>query len=84
MINDDAHVSFVTEDELAASTVNLKVLFWVSTEDFRCGSLVTRGKLIQNVKAKLEDKGFHLPADIRELKFYDSSKDFRVDLNRQK
>lgn len=84
VINDEAHVSFVTEDELAASTVNLKVLFWVTTEDFRRGSLITRGKLIQNVKTKLEAQGFNLPADIRELKFYDSSKDFRVDLHQQK
>jgi small conductance mechanosensitive channel len=78
IIKDDTHVNFVVEDELAASTVNLKVFFWVSTEDFRRGTLQTRGRLIQKVKTKLEENGFNLPADIRELKFYDASKPFSI------
>ncbi len=77
VINDDKHVSFVAEDELAASTVNLKVYFWVTTEDFRRGTLQTRGKLMQKVKTRLEENGFNLPAEIRELKFYEASKSFR-------
>lgn len=80
VINDDKHVSFVTEDELAASTVNLKVYFWVTTDDFRRGTLQTRGKLIQKVKTRLEENGFNLPAEIRELKMYEASKSFRVDV----
>ena len=78
VINDDTHTSFVVEDELAASTVNLKVYFWVTTDDFRRGTLQTRGKLIQKVKTRLEEQGFNLPADIRELKFYDASSPFPV------
>lgn len=80
VVNDDKHVSFVAEDELAASTVNLKVYFWVTTEDFRRGTLQTRGLLIQKVKTRLEENGFNLPAEIRELKFYDASKAFPVNL----
>lgn len=75
---DEGHVNFVVEDELAASTVNLKVFFWVHTDDFRRGMLETRGNLIRLVKSKLEAAGFNLPADIRELKFYDASKPFEV------
>ena len=78
IVNDDTHVNFVVEDELAASTVNLKVFFWVTTEDFRRGTLQTRGNLIQKVKTRLEETGFNLPADIRELKFYDASNSFKV------
>jgi len=78
VVNDEAHVSFVAEDELAASTVNLKVFFWVTTEDFRRGTLQTRGKLMQKVKTKLEENGFNLPAEIRELKFYEASESFLV------
>ena len=77
---DEAHVNFVVEDELAASTVNLKVYFWVTTKDFRRGTLQTRGKLIQLVKTKLEENGFNLPAEIRELKFYEASKNFPVNV----
>ncbi len=78
VVKDDAHINFVAEDELAASTVNLKVFFWVSTKDFRRGTLQTRGKLMQSVKTKLEANGFNLPAEIRELRFYDASKSFAV------
>ncbi len=80
VINDDKHVSFVAEDELAPSTVNLKVYFWVTTDDFRRGTLQTRGMLIQTVKTRLEENGFNLPADIRELKFYDASKAFPLSI----
>lgn len=82
IINDDKHRSFVVEDELAASTVNIKVFFWVTTEDFRRGTLQTRGRLIQKVKTRLEENGFNLPADIRELKFYDASKTFPLNVIR--
>jgi small conductance mechanosensitive channel len=72
------HVNFVAEDELAASTVNLKVFFWVTTEDFRRGTLQTRGRLLQSVKTALEAEGFNLPANITELKFYEASKSFAI------
>ncbi|MEO5675484.1 MAG: hypothetical protein ABIQ74_12645, partial [Chitinophagales bacterium] len=73
IVKDELHVNFVAEDELAASTVNLKVYFWVTTEDFRRGTLQTRGRLIKKVKTKLEENGFNLPSNITELKFYDAS-----------
>lgn len=78
IVKDELHVNFVAEDELAASTVNLKVYFWVTTEDFRRGTLQTRGRLIKKVKTTLEKNGFNLSADIRELKFYDASKPFSI------
>ncbi len=78
IVKDDVHINFVAEDELAASTVNLKVYFWVTTEDYRRGTLQTRGKLMQSVKTKLETNGFNLPANITELKFYEASKSFPV------
>ncbi len=52
--------------------------FWVTTEDFRRGTLQTRGKLMQKVKTRLEENGFNPPAEIRELKFYEASKSFQV------
>ncbi|MEJ7830658.1 MAG: hypothetical protein WKF91_20780 [Segetibacter sp.] len=45
---------------------------------FRRGTLQTRGKLMQKVKTRLEENGFNLPAEIRELKFYEASKSFQV------
>ncbi len=78
IVKDELHVNFVAEDELAASTVNLKVYFWVTTEDFRRGTLQTRGRMIKKVKTKLEENGFNLPANITELKFYDASNPISV------
>jgi hypothetical protein len=33
---------------------------------------------MKKVKTRLEEKGFNLPADIRELEFYDAPKTFPV------
>lgn len=79
IVHDEQHINFVVEDELAASTVNLKIFFWVETSDFRKGMLETRGKLIKKVKTLLESNSFNLPANITEVKFYDASKP--IDLN---
>ncbi|HEV7350421.1 mechanosensitive ion channel [Telluribacter sp.] len=80
IVHDDVHENFVAEDELAASTVNLKVYFWVETLDFRRAALITKGEVIRNVKVSLEQNGYSLPADIRELKLYGKEKDFPVSL----
>lgn len=72
IVRDNDHENFVIEDELAASTVNLKVYFWVDTKDYRRASRVLRGLVIREVKEVLLDKGFNLPADIKEIKIYGS------------
>ena len=76
VIKDAEHINFVAEEALAPSTVNLKVFFWVNTIDYRKGTLEVKGRLIQDVKKKLEANGFSLPADIMEIKFYNSSSPF--------
>tara|TARA_R100001369_G_C3312551_1_gene167584 strand:- start:149 stop:1084 length:936 start_codon:yes stop_codon:yes gene_type:complete len=75
IVHNETHDNFVIESELAASTVNLKVLFWVHTIDYRKASRVLRGQIIQQVKQALEQKGFNLPADITELKLYGNEED---------
>ena len=64
IVRDKDHENFVIEDELAASTVNLKVFFWVDTKDYRRASRVLRGLIIREVKEVLLEKGFNLPADM--------------------
>jgi small conductance mechanosensitive channel len=61
LIRDAEHENFVVENELATSTVNLKVLFWADTKDFRKATMVTRGEVINKVKVSLLEKGFGLP-----------------------
>ncbi|WP_203295719.1 mechanosensitive ion channel family protein [Luteirhabdus pelagi] len=76
IVHDDVHENFVIENELAASTVNLKVLFWVDTIDYRRASRVFRGHVMRKVKEGLSEAGFNLPADIKELKIYGTEEDF--------
>ena len=75
VIEDEEHENFVIEDELATSTVNLKVYFWVDTKDFRRMALITKGSVVRVVKEALEDNGFYMPADIQEIKLYGAAKD---------
>ena len=76
VIEDEEHQNFVIEDELATSTVNLKVFFWVDTKDFRRMALITKGNVVKNIKEALEDAGYYMPADIQEIKLYGGVKDF--------
>ncbi len=77
LVQDDKHINFVVEHELAASTVNLKIYIWISTIDFRRNMLEIRGRMITKIKTILEKNGFNLPSDITEFKFYDASNPFK-------
>lgn len=80
VIQDDLHQNFVIEDELATSTVNLKVFFWVDTKDFRMQAMITKGNVVRIVKEALEANGYYMPADIQEIKLYGGEKEFPVRL----
>lgn len=82
VIEDAEHENFVIEEELATSTVNLKVFFWVDTKDFRRMALITKGNVIRNVKEALEKEGYYLPADIQEIKLYGGEKGFPIRLEK--
>ncbi len=84
VIEDDEHENFVIEDELATSTVNLKVFFWVDTKDFRRAALITKGNVVKGVKEALEDAGYYMPADIHEIKLYGGETEFPVRLQPEK
>lgn len=84
VIEDEEHENFVIEDELATSTVNLKVFFWVDTKDFRRMALITKGNVVKNVKEALEDAGYYMPADIHEIKLYGGETEFPVRLQPEK
>ena len=55
----------VLVSELAASTVNLEVRFWVDSR--RSGFLATTSKVAQTVKEALESAGIDMPTDIYTL-----------------
>ena len=56
---------FVTVDDLAVSTVNLRIYFWTDADDYRKGVLLLKSEVILNVKNALLNAGFSLPANIQ-------------------
>src|SRR5690606_3368490 len=83
IIRDEFHENFVIEDELAASTVNLKVFFWVDTVDYRRASRVLRGLIIKEVKEALAANDFNLPSDVVELKLYKNTPEIPFKMSKE-
>ncbi|ALJ01268.1 hypothetical protein DC20_06510 [Rufibacter tibetensis] len=67
-------------EELATNTVNIKVFFWVETDDYKKGALLLRGRMMQETAKALLGNGFGLPANIQELKLYDYQKSIPVQM----
>ncbi len=80
VINEEEHETFIIVDELAVSTVNLKIYFWVDTKEFRKEAIKIRGDVISDVKTALDEAGFSLPADIQEIKLYGSQQSIPVSI----
>lgn len=71
---------FAVVEELAASTVNIRVFFWANTFDYKKGVLQMKSDVITNVKSVLEKEGFSLPANITEIKPYQPAQPFRFNV----
>lgn len=62
---------FCVVEEFTASTISIRIYFWTATSDYRKGVLITKSYIMDNVKHKLLENGFSLPANIQELKVHD-------------
>jgi small conductance mechanosensitive channel len=62
--------SSVAVEELAKSTVNLRVYYWVNLFEYKGSALDLKTTAITRTKEILMNEGFTLPADIQELKIY--------------
>ena len=71
---------FTVVEELATSTVNLRTFFWADTFDYKKGVLEIKSEIIKLVKEVLVREGFSLPSDIQEIKWYDRTKPFPIDI----
>lgn len=67
-------IPFAVIDDFAASTVNIRVFFWTSTDDYRRGVLITKSYVMSIVKEQLLKNKFSLPANVQELKVYEPQK----------
>ncbi len=64
----------VVIDELAASTVNIRIYYWIETSKSKAKSLhlVLKSEVSIKILEELNKQGIYLPADIIELKNYNS------------
>lgn len=60
----------VVVETLAPNTVDLKILFWVNTFDYKSSSVRLRSQVMEIVKELLMEHKFGMPANIQELKMY--------------
>jgi small conductance mechanosensitive channel len=60
----------VIVDEFTTNTVNLRIMFWINTTDYRIGALLTKSQVMAAVKKALLESKFGLPANIQEIKMY--------------
>ncbi len=84
VIEDEFHETFVAVDELAVSTVNLKIYFWVDTLEYRKEALKIKSNIISKVKEVILKNGLNLPADILEIKLYGSQKAIPIMIQKPK
>lgn len=55
-------------EELAASTVNVRVMYWIQTADMTVPSSKLKSRIMLKVYKTVLQKGYKLPADILEVK----------------
>lgn len=60
----------VIVNEFAPNTINLKVLFWIDTLDYKNEALLTKSEVMRDVKNAMSAAKFMLPANIQEIKAY--------------
>lgn len=72
VFEDDEHECFVVVESLGVSSVNLKILFWTKTKEYRKRALEVKSSVIKNVKQVIIENGLNMPADITEIKLYGS------------
>lgn len=84
VVENDNHEIFSSVDELAVSTVNLKIYFWVRTYEYRKQAHQIKSDVVSNVKKALVEKAINMPADIKEIKLYGSQAEIPVKIMKQK
>ncbi len=72
VFEDEEHECLVVVESLGVSTVNLKILFWTQTKEYRKRALEVKSGVVKNVKQVIMENGLNMPADITEIKLYGS------------
>ncbi|SMG51592.1 Small-conductance mechanosensitive channel [Marivirga sericea] len=71
---------FVIIEKFASSTINLKIYFWINTNDFLGSITVLKSSVMKAVVEALIAEGFSMPADILELKIYQENNPIPINI----
>jgi len=74
---------FVTIQEFATSTINLKIHFWINSKDYIGSTVVLKSEVMRQVISALIQKDFGMPADILELKIYQEGQPIPIMLKKE-
>ncbi len=72
--------SQVLVDSFGTNAVNLKVLFWVLTKDYKVSANAIKSEVMRDVKNMLQANDIGLPANIQEVKMYNKKEPILVRL----
>ncbi len=72
--------SQVLVDSFGTNSVNLKVLFWVLTKDYKVSANAIKSEVMKDVKNMLQANEIGLPANIQEIKMYNKKEPILVRL----
>lgn len=70
ILKDPDKEAFTAVEDLGINSVNIRVYFWISSDDYRKDAIKIKSEVIQKVKSKLLDNKISLPANIQEIKWY--------------
>ncbi|MFA0960404.1 mechanosensitive ion channel family protein [Roseivirga sp. BDSF3-8] len=65
---------FIVIEEFAASTINLRIYFWINTLDMLTSFTILKYRVMLAVMNRLIAKGIKLPSDIVEFKMYEEER----------
>ncbi|TDN39755.1 mechanosensitive ion channel family protein [Hymenobacter sp. UV11] len=82
VLQNPPHEPLVIVNELATSTVNLKVMFWTESDDYRRGVLELLSQVMDRTKIVLAENGYSLPPDIIEIRLPGFQKALPIELIR--
>jgi small conductance mechanosensitive channel len=83
VVENETHEVVVAVHELGVSTVNIRVLFWVNTREYRKQAVQLKSDIISRVKEALLENEVNLPGDIKEIKLYGSEESLTVSIKKE-
>ncbi|PVX52447.1 putative transporter (transmembrane protein) [Balneicella halophila] len=83
VMHTNTHQTFIAVDSLGVSSVNLKVIFWTKTKDYKRSAVEIKSDVIKRVKTVVLENGLNMPADIHEIKLYGSQNSIPITVKKE-